>query len=574
MAKTPLFPVDGTDIELYQVSKWNRRTIADGNWLNDNNIEPLMDNDIILAKAIAKSTVPETEIRSDGTISVELDNHSSPGKNIWILSVDDGKKKLAYLNANNGTSGSSQSWLMLNAPMTAQIPLPASSKILGNDYIEISNNKIIGLEPGKKYILSAELVASVDTALDHEYTVKVEAESAYSESSSQIEKHIFEFRIDGTKVHTVSKSITWMAQSSEDLRELRLFLTTTEDQGLPGVKFAIANIFCVEQGGSAGSMDGSGPVYWIGNNGPVNEEIGAIAPSKLELPGFPDVGGRSIRADSNGKDLLLDTGVYQVNAIVDVKLNEEGVHYTLDSLQVDFGEGYVTCNALYPYLGDNTKYSASFSFIKHSTADGTRFSITLKCNTTDGSSTSETPVPSTAIAMIRHLSVSKVTGGGGSGSSDPSEMQWFRGSSLQGNTINLPTSNNGTYAELVMANLTKNATNGGTLDVENGTVVLPDDKIYEWHALVEVANDGLTANTEADISVTATSDDGMDHTIKAKMPINEFNIIDLPLSGIARGSGNLQFKFSARLKYSDGESLSVEDCHFHFALQYLEVVAK
>ena len=83
MAKTPLFPVDGTDIELYEVSKWNRRTIADGNWLNDNNIEPLMDNDIILAKAIAKSTIPETEIRSED-IYVELDNHSSPGKNIWI----------------------------------------------------------------------------------------------------------------------------------------------------------------------------------------------------------------------------------------------------------------------------------------------------------------------------------------------------------------------------------------------------------------------------------------------------------------------------------------------------------
>ena len=572
MAKTPLFPVDGTDIELYEVSKWNRRTIADGNWLNDNNIEPLMDNDIILAKAIAKSTVPETEIRSDGTISVELDNHSSPGKNIWILSVDDGKKKLAYLNANNGTSGSTQNWLMINTAMTAQIPLPASSKILGNDYIEIANDKIIGLESGKKYILSAELVASVDTTSDHEYTVKVEAESAYSEVSSQIEKHIFEFRIDGTKEHRVSKSITWMAQGSDDLRELRLFLTTTE--ALNGVKFAIANIFCVEQGGTAGSMDGNGPVYWIGNNGPVNEEIGAIAPSKLELPGSPDVGGRSIRADSNGKDLLLDTGVYQVNAIVDVKLNEEDIHYTLDSLQVDFGEGYITCNSLYPYLGDNTKYSASFTFIKHATADATKLSVALKCNTTDGSSTSETPVPSTAIGMIRHLSVSKITGGGGSGSSDPSEMQWFRGSSLLGNNIDLPTANNGTYAELVMANLTKNPINGGTLDVDNGTVVLPEDKIYEWHALVEVANDGLTANTEADISVTVTGDTGMPHTIKAKMPINDNNIIDLPLSGIARGSGNLQFKFSAQLKDSDGESLSVEDCHFHFALQYVEVVAK
>lgn len=573
MAKTPLFPVDGTDIELYEVSKWNRRTIADGNWLNDNNIEPLMDNDIILAKAIAKSTVPETEIRSDGTISVELDNHSSPGKNIWILSVDDGKKKLAYLNANNGTSGSTQNWLMINTAMTAQIPLPAMSKVLGYDYIEIANDKIIGLEPGKKYILSAELVASVDTTSDHEYTVKVEAESAYNEETSQIEKHIFEFRIDGTKEHRVSKSITWMAQGSDDLRELRLFLTTAEENGLPGIKFAIANIFCVEQGGSAGSIDGNGPVYWIGNNGPVNEEIGATALSKLELPASPDIGGRSIRADSNGKDLLLDTGIYQVNAIIDVKLNEENIHYTLDSLQVDFGEGYITCNSLYPYLGDNTKYSASFSFIKHSTADATRFSVALKCNTTDGSSTSETPLPSTAIAMIRHLSVSKITGGGGSGSSDPTEMQWFRGASFTGNTIALPTANDEVYAELVMPDLVKNAINGGTMDVDNGTVVLPDAKIYEWHALVEVTNGGYTPNTEADITVTVTGDTGMPHTIMAKMTINDYNTIDLPISGIARGPANLEFKFSARLKDSD-TNITSEGCKFNFNLKYVEVVAK
>ena len=561
MAKTQQFRVEGTEIDLYEFTKWNRRTIADGNWLNDNNIEPAMDNDIILAKAIAKSTVPETEITSDGTISVELDNHSSPGKNIWILSVDDGKKKLAYLNANNGTSGSTQNWLMVNTAMTAQIPLPASSKLLGSDIIGIDNDKIIGLASGKKYILSAELVASVDTTSDHEYTVKVEAESAYSEVTSQIEKHIFEFRIDGTKEHRVSKSITWMAQASDELTELRLFLTTTE--ALNGVKFAIANIFCVEQGGTAGSMDGNGPVYWIGNGSASDsKEVGEQSMIALSLPRFTDFGGRSIRSASE-TELSLDSGIYQVNAVIDVRL-EDSLD-TIADLEVDFGDGFIKCNTITPRIESGKYYSANFSFLKHITSDGSLMSVQLKVGVGEDS---------IAEAFIKHLGVAKISAGGGSGSSDPTEMQWFRGSSLLGNNIDLPTANNGTYAELVMANLTKNPINGGTLDVENGTVVLPDDKIYEWNALVEVANDGLTANTEADISVTVTGDTGMPHTIKAKMPINDYNIIDLPLSGIARGSGNLQFKFSAQLKDSDGERLSVEDCHFHFALQYVEVVAK
>lgn len=559
MAKTQQFRVEGTEIDLYEFTKWNRRTIADGNWLNDNNIEPAMDNDIILAKAIAKSTVPETEITSDGTISVELDDHSSPGKNIWKISVDDGKKRLAYLNANNGTSGSSQSWLMVNAPMTAQIPLPASSKILGNDYIEIDNvnDKIFGLEPGKKYILSAELVASVDTASDHEYTVKVEAESAYNEETSQIEKHIFEFRIDGTKVHTVSKSITWMAQSSENLKVLRLFLTTTEENGLPGVKFAIANIFCVEQGGSAGSIDGDGPVYWIGNNGEARE-VGDEVSIPMYLPSSPDFGGRSIRAAS-ASELSLDSGIYQINAVIDVELDES--IDTLADLEVDFGEGFMKCNTIAPRIDEN-RYSAGFSFLKHVTSDSTLMSIEVKVGSTG------------AEARIKHLGVAKISAGGGSGSSDPTEMQWFRGSSLLGNDIDLPTANREPSAELVMTNLIKNATNGGTMDVDNGTVVLTDDKIYEWYALVEVSKDGLEVNTVADIMVTVTGDTGMPHVFYAKMPINENNIIDVPLSGIARGPGNLQFKFNVALKSSDGENLPAEACNFHFNLKYVEVVAK
>ena len=549
MAKTPLFPVDGTDIELYQVSKWNRRTIADGNWLNDNNIEPLMDNDIILAKAIAKYGNYQVEVTSDDeSINVTKRTSEQDRKIIYDLSVN-GERKLAYVNSNKGTSSSElpQTWITFVQASTADLPLPAGEDhIIGHEYLGIENDAVTGMLTNKQYILSAEVIANVTDPADHEYTVHITADTAPNEV------YDFDFRIDGTKVHKVTKSITWMAQN---LESVKLHMTAAET--IPGISFSVNNIFCIEQGGSGSGNDGDGPVYWIGNNGETRE-VGSESSIPLYLPSSPDFGGRSIRASSQ-TELALDSGIYQVNAVIDVQLDE--AIDTLADLEVDFGEGFMKCNTITPRI-DANRYSAGFSFLKHITSDSTLMSVDVKVGSTG------------AEARIKHLGVAKISAGGGSGSSDPSEMQWFRGSSLQGNNINLPTSNNGTYAELVMANLTKNATNGGTLDVENGTVVLPDDKIYEWHALVEVANDGLTANTEADIAVTVTSDDGMDHTIKAKMPINDFNIIDLPLSGIARGSGNLQFKFSARLKDSDGGILSVEDCHFHFALQYLEVVAK
>lgn len=548
MAKTRQFTVEGTDIKLYEVSKWNRRTIADGNWLNDNNIEPAMDNDIILAKAIAKYGNYQVEVTSDDeSINVTKRTSEQDRKIIYDLSVN-GERKLAYVNSNKGTSSSElpQTWITFVQPSTADLPLPAGDDhIIGQEYLGIENDAVTGMLTNKQYILSAEVIANVTDPADHEYTVHITADTAPGEV------YDFDFRIDGTKAHNVTKSVTWMAQNLDSVK-----LHMTAEETIPGISFSVNNIFCIEQGGSGSGNDGDGPVYWIGDNGEVRE-VGDEDALPLYLPSSPDFGGRSIRA-SSATELSLDSGIYQINAVIDVQLYE-GID-TLADLEVDFGEGFMKCNTITPRIDEN-RYSAGFSFLKHITSDSTLMSVEVKVGSTG------------AEAKIKHLGIAKISAGGGSGSSDPTEMQWFRGSSSLGNTINLPTSSNGTYAELVIANLTKNAINGGTLDVENGTVVLPDDKIYEWHALVEVTNDGLTANAVADITVTVTGGDNVPHTIKAKLPINEENTIDLTLSGISRGSGNLQFKFSARLKDSD-ENISAEACHFNFNLKYVEVVAK
>ncbi len=60
-------PVPGTKIGLYDISGWSRSTIADGKWLNSNTIQPLEDNEWILASAInnVSAKVDQIEQRSD-----------------------------------------------------------------------------------------------------------------------------------------------------------------------------------------------------------------------------------------------------------------------------------------------------------------------------------------------------------------------------------------------------------------------------------------------------------------------------------------------------------------------------
>lgn len=45
-------PVPGTDFELYDYARWSRNTIADGKWLQENTLDPLYQNELILASAV------------------------------------------------------------------------------------------------------------------------------------------------------------------------------------------------------------------------------------------------------------------------------------------------------------------------------------------------------------------------------------------------------------------------------------------------------------------------------------------------------------------------------------------
>lgn len=44
--------VPGTGIDLYNPAEWNRTTVADGKWLQNNTLKPLYDNELVLASAI------------------------------------------------------------------------------------------------------------------------------------------------------------------------------------------------------------------------------------------------------------------------------------------------------------------------------------------------------------------------------------------------------------------------------------------------------------------------------------------------------------------------------------------
>jgi hypothetical protein len=164
-----------------------------------------------------------------------------------------------------------------------------------------------------------------------------------------------------------------------------------------------------------------------------------------------------------------------------------------------------------------------------------------------------------------------------SASSDPTMLKWFRGYSSI-NSLNLPTMSHAVNDEFIMNGLDRYE---GTLTSNSGQLLLSlENKIYEWHALVEVSNAGQCANTEADIAVTLLKyNDSIseEYKIIAKLPINEHNKIDIPLSGITSGSAESQIslglKFYAGLKENDSR-LDSKSVVFNFNLKQFEVVEK
>ena len=392
MAKTQQFHVEGTDIDLYEVSKWNRRTIADGNWLNDNSIEPLINNDIILAKSIKKVEVKPDE---DESIKVRADESSEDGRKlIYYLSVN--KKPLEYVNSNNGASSTdlSSGWITFeeNGEKTKVLPLPSGSDhVIGNESIAIENDTVVGLRTDKQYILSAEVIANVTKENDQEYTVHITADTA------PYKVYDFDFRIDGTMVHKATKTVTWFAQN---LDSVKLYMTSEEYT--PGISFSVRNIFCVEQNGSAGSsrssrsartVDISTPEYWIGNDGdPI--EVGSNGAISIHLPTNYETEGDSFIEIPEEDRLSIGPGIYQINAVIDVKLNE--VIDSISVLEVDFGDELKKFNTVVPRIESGKYYSANFSFIEHVPLAGKSMSIKVSLRSTGG------------YCKIKHLSIAKI----------------------------------------------------------------------------------------------------------------------------------------------------------------------
>lgn len=389
MAKTQQFHVEGTDIDLYEVSKWNRRTIADGNWLNDNSIEPLINNDIILAKSIEKVEVKPDE---DESINVRSDESSEDGRKlIYYLSVN--KKPLEYVNSNNGASSTdlSSGWITFEekGEKTKVLPLPSGSDhVIGNESIAIENDTVVGLLADKQYILSAEVIANVNEAKDQEYTVHITADTAPDEV------YDFDFRIDGTLVHKVTKTVTWFAQN---LDSVKLYMTSEEST--PGISFSVSNIFCVEQNGGAGSSrrartaDISTPEYWIGNDGE-SIEVGSNGAISIHLPTNSETEGNSFIEIPEEDRLSIRPGIYQINAVIDVKLND-GID-SIAVLEVDFGDDFKKFNTVVPRIESGKYYSANFSFIEHVPLEGKSMSIKVSVGSAGG------------YCKIKHLSIAKI----------------------------------------------------------------------------------------------------------------------------------------------------------------------
>lgn len=554
MADTPLFPVEGTDIKLFEVAKWDRRTIADGRWLNDNNIEPLIDNDIILAKSIQKYGNYDVKIESPGeTISVREEIDEQTRTKSFKIDVS-AERDLAYLNSNRGKNDS-QLTLSLSDGNEHAIALGSAEKIVGSRELEFSDDKksITRLVNGKKYILSAELFANVTSASDRVHTVSIKTRTGIDQWDD------FDFHVDCTQVHTVSKSITWMAEEPDgDSTGFDISMTLRADSidGVPGVSFSVGNIFCLEHAGG-GNGDGNGPVYWIGRSGPEDQFTENVEKS-LRIPASPDFGGRSIRTASD-TSISFNAGVYQITALIDLKLND--TIDTLSDLEVDFGDGFVKCSGVTHRIEESKYYTVNYSFVKHVSTDDTVMVVKVKC-------------PSSGTARVKYLSIAKFNGSS-SGSSDPGEIQWIRAASETAVSLRLPTDAAAVYGTTAVQNLRRSA---GTLSVENGSVKLTDDRLYQFNASIEATNVGgseYPVNTVADIVITVkgTGNDTASHKFSGTLQLDETRTVTIPVSGVIRGPGSISIECYGRLKEEDS-SLPARSVNFEFLLTCIEVVEK
>jgi hypothetical protein len=550
MANTPLFRVDGTDIDLHEVAEWNRRTIADGRWLNDNNIKPLIDNDIILAKSIQKYGNYDVDVVAGDGITIDRQVQPETRTKIFTVSLTE-ERRQAYINANRGKDDP-QLAITLSDDVETGVPLGYADKVVGFESLSFSSDKkkITGLVYGKKYILSAELVATVNTPSNQEHTVTIKTTTGDGQFDT------FEFHIDCTQAHSVSKSITWMAEEPSEqgtLFDIAMSIKADSDSGVPGVTFSVANIFCLEQGG-IGSDDGSGPVFWIGRDG-IQTTVSESTETSLSLPANPDFGGRSIRAVSE-TEIGMTSGVYQIDALIDVKLNE--TIDTITDVEVDFGEGFTKCRGLAQKIGTSEFYTLCFSFLKHATADESEMCIKIKC-------------PSNCTAYINALGIAKISGGSGSGS-DPSESQWIRTEST-GTELALPTSQHSVDETVRIQSLAKTA---GTMEISDGYVILPDNRLYRWNLILKakyVSGNILQLDTEADIYAYVESESNNDpfsHVFHGTIDLDRGRSICIPLSGVTRGPGRLSLTCRAVLK-SEDSNLNPESVVFAFDVASFEV---
>ena len=156
------------DVQLSGVSGWNRETIADGVWLNDNTIKPMSANIVEIAKKMAALSagymenagkwldVSSTLLNNSGDWVNAVDAYGD-NYNIWndttqIVSNNSANWNAGYDSINTNSANWENTYNSVN-------------NIIG-DYDTVRNNSAKWSNKGKTLAISLELVRAMHTTGD------------------------------------------------------------------------------------------------------------------------------------------------------------------------------------------------------------------------------------------------------------------------------------------------------------------------------------------------------------------------------------------------------------------------
>lgn len=129
-------PVPGTDFELYDYARWSRNTIADGKWLQENTLDPLYQNELILASAVYQMSSGSSGSGPEHPIEfISNTGSEAPSLSDVQLLIDEGR--YVVLQYDDGISANPITPMLMHKDHRGSSPYIEFVSVDGYDAVEV-----------------------------------------------------------------------------------------------------------------------------------------------------------------------------------------------------------------------------------------------------------------------------------------------------------------------------------------------------------------------------------------------------------------------------------------------------